>query len=94
MGGEAGREAAACGLYMWVLKPRGSEETLDLLGGLWAHTNGPFFKLNGLLLICKGLHKIFSLSKTTFFFPPYTDLGTMTNVSPINQSRLFSVSTG
>jgi len=44
MGGEAGREAAACGLYMWVLKPRGSEETLGLFGGLlgrdkWAVTN-------------------------------------------------------
>jgi hypothetical protein len=44
MEGEAGREAAACGLYMWVLKPRGSQETLDLFGGLmgrdkWAVTD-------------------------------------------------------
>ena len=45
MGGEAGREAAACGLYMWVLKPRGSEETLDLLDGLLGPYKWAFFEI-------------------------------------------------
>ena len=76
MEGEAGREAAACGLYMWVLKPRGSEETLDLLGGLlgrdkWAllNLNGTFFlKLNRPVLIRKASTKYLVYQRRPFSF--------------------------